>query len=332
MDYGGIIAGAIGGGANAVGQLADKQIDDNSRAKAAAEAEEARERGAVKDQGRRVDLAQVESDIALSRTKAIEAYKTEQGNTERTARAERIQGGAEGIIRGRQVEQWNKDLGLEGEAALKEGDLSPEELARFKPSERDWEGARKRAMENSGDRDPNQEVQSNSRTAALEAKVAAQEALLKSREGIAARGEAGKTERNDATNASREDAAAARAAAVKDKAEKGPTAERLSTLLNNNVNARKAHENRSRGNTAESKAAWKAKDDAYEQEEAELRALARSRRDGGEPTPAGSGTVKAAAPPAAPSSIPAPKTAAERDKLPSGTRYTAPDGSIKIKG
>jgi hypothetical protein len=117
--------------------------------------------------------------------------------------------------------------------------------------------------------------------------------------------------------------------------EKAQSADRLTTIVNSQIGVLKELAENRPGPTAkpEVRAAY---DEAVSTAKAvrdKANALLNSNLDArgappAKPTADASGTVK----PAAPSSLPAPATKAERDKLPAGTRYRAPDGTVKIKG
>jgi len=105
--------------------------------------------------------------------------------------------------------------------------------------------------------------------------------------------------------------------------------EKLSTVINASNATIKSLIDNGKGSTKESQAAWqKSMDDAVAVRDQAL-ALQRGALEAKKPPPAPAPVPKGVVPAG---SLPEPKSAADLAKLKSGTRYKAPDGSIRTKG
>lgn len=231
MDFGGIIAGALGGAARQTGELADNAIQMDNRA----------------------TLQQQESEIALARAKALEDYKTQSGNRQRSERADRINTGAAGIVARQQADRLNNFYNKGGDGtvtALNPEDISDEEKAMVPTSESDLSQARIKAASQSGDLDPNQEAAISGRQAALEAANDRMAVRLESQQQIS-QDRILSSERNTDV---RVQAAIDKAMAGSNKDAKK---DRLTTIINSMNATIKNLTEGERGKTPEAKAAWK---------------------------------------------------------------------------
>lgn len=205
MNFGGIIAGAMQGGAQAVQGMAQQYIQDESRA----------------------NLAQIEADIQLSRQKALEAYRQQTADSARTKRAGEINSRAQGIVDRQQADDLSDfyNEGQVGGRRLNPEDLSDEEKAAAPVSDDRRARARQRAAEELGYIDPKDEAANNARTAAIEGQNQRLQERLSSNERIAA-------DRNQAA----EDRLNARLDAELEKANMkvaaGAAKDRLTTMIN----------------------------------------------------------------------------------------------------
>jgi hypothetical protein len=299
MNFGGIVAGAMEGGAQAVGGIAQGHIDDQ----------------------RKANLAQIEADIAANRTKALETWRAQQAETARTTRAADIGKRAQGIIDTERSDAVTA-------AGTSEARRDAATAAPVTDDQR--AAARERAMQEGGYIEPRDEVAGNRRTAALEAKVSSQREALdaRAREGTANRDL--KASEGEANREVRREATAARVAHIK-----GQTPERLTTQLNSIKELRKMHAETSSGRSPEAKAAWQQKLDDYDEQIDEIVGALKEKRNGGAaPAPAPAATPKpkdGEAPKpknAAPAGVAAPTSKAEYDALPKGARYTKPGETV----
>lgn len=300
----GMIAGAVGGGAQAVQGMAQQQIADESR----------------------VNLVKLEAEIAASKARAIEGYRTAAGEKARVTRAGDINTRSQSIIDGARS-------GAVSDAGTSEARRDAVTEAPVGDEERI--DARVRAESELGYSSPKDEATLNVRSRTLDAQNQRLRDMLEvrksegqagrdSREGVAAANNTARGERNDATNETRETVAAARA-------EKSAAVTRVETSLNSLRPVIKAHEESSHGRTPAEKAAWEAKRTRLAAMEddmlTDLAAKRADAKDGGAPA-----KPSAKQPNQPSSSMPTPKTRADYDRLPGGTRYQAPDGSFKVKG
>jgi hypothetical protein len=306
MNIGGIVAGAMEGGAQAAGSIAQGHIDDK----------------------RKAGLAQIEADIAAKRQQALETWRAQQADKARTDRAADIGKRAQGII-----DTQRRDA----VTAAGTSEARRDAATSAPVSDDQRAAARERAMQEGGYIEPKDEVAGNRRTAALEAKVSSQRDALdfRAREGTANRDL--KASEGEANREVRREVAAARVAHIKTQ-----TPERLTTQLNSIKELRKMHAETSSGRSPEAKAAWQQKLEDYDEQIDEIVGALRERRNGGAepakpaapaeatPKPKDGETPKPKA--AAPSGVAAPKSKAEYDALPKGARYTKPgETAVRVK-
>lgn len=132
-DLGGIISGALGGGAQAVQGMAQQDIETQNKA----------------------SLMQQQQQAELDKEKAIEDYKVQIAGQQRQAQSQRINTGAAGIIKDAQNAAVNKLYSTPGGGGpVDPNDISDEERAGMPASPTDMENARIQAAEASGDIDP----------------------------------------------------------------------------------------------------------------------------------------------------------------------------------
>lgn len=301
MNFGGVIAGAMEGGAKAVQGMAQGYIDDE----------------------RRANMARLESDIALSRAKALEIFKQQSADGARLKRADDINARSKGIIDRQRAAGVNAAYG-DGSNLTPE-DLTEEEMAEFGGAP-DEEAARLQAAKEGGYIDPKDELSASTRMAGLEGQNQRLRDTLASRER---EGAANRDSREGIAEANRE-AANARADARIRQATGGKADQtKLTTMKSTAKDVIKAMTAEGPPRDPAARARWQARLDEEYAIIDKVNEQLNSKLDGSEAPPPPQQPAKPKAPT---SGLPAPKTRAEYDKLKSGTRYTAPDGSIKIKG
>ena len=286
MDFGGIIAGALGGGAKAAGEVAQGNIDAAHRA----------------------DLAQQTADIELQKMKAAKDYGIESDNAVRQARADRINTGAQGIIASQQGQRldnfYNADL-QPGQApsdlAHDPSGISDEEKSQVQPSDRDLSLARLSAAAQSGDLDPNQEATTNSRTMAIEGQNQRLLDKLDSYEKTSAERTAASLDRNAAFRERTELTSSDRNAALQLKLDPRTVAADPQKALSSVNTAILGMENGSHGSTPDAKKEWSQQHDMAIKLRASIMQRIQGKVDGTDPiasTSGAPGTIPRATPPA----------------------------------
>lgn len=279
MDIGGIIAGALGGGAKATGELADNAIQMQNKS----------------------DYAKQQNDLEIAKARAAEDYKVQLGNTQRTDRAARINTAQGGIIDGLMAGKYaGTDAAIDAahngqtDAPLTADQQSviDQALPANKAADRARLQAnpdlRIQAMGQTGDLAPEQEALINGRQAALEASNQRLRDGLDSKEAIA-NDRLASSERNTDV---RVQAALDKALAKSSPDQKH---DRLTTIVNSANATIKNLADGDRGRTPEAKAAWQRQmDDATALRDTAMTQL-KSTMLGDQPT----STVKPAAAPGA---------------------------------